>query len=265
MLTGAVLACAAVALAGEPGTAHADGRAFVNAGDSRVELLWRGQRARPTALVLRASRGGASLRVGAPEFAGLGVPPGQPLRLRDLDRNGVREAVADLTSGASGRRLSSHVVRFDPTTGRPSRTVQHWGAAGYSLRDLDRDGRPEFLSADDRFTFGARGVAVRMPLRIWSYRDGVFRDVTRAFPGRVRADMAGHWRSFAALERADAPTRAAIAAYLAGAHLLDRPAAGRARLLARFTGPADARFIAGLERRLDAAGYRADARARATR
>jgi hypothetical protein len=186
---------------------------------------------------------------------GWGVPAAGPIvAMRDLDHDGEPEAIADLTSGVRCC-LRSHIVHWLPDEGRHRRTVHDWGAAGYRTADLNRDRRPEFISADDRLRFGVPARALRMPIRIHAYRSGRMLDVTRAFPARVRADMGAHWRAIAMLERAGAPTRAAAAAYLADAHLIGVGDAARARLRARLTGPSDARFLDTLDRRLAALGY----------
>jgi hypothetical protein len=246
---------AALSLAGAQG-ALGDGRAWLSGGGKGVELAWTGMRAEPSALTMSVTHDGTVTRFRGLQRGGWGVPAaGRIVVLRDLDRDAEPEAIADLTTGGERRRLRSHIVHWLPDERRHRRIIHDWGRAGYRTADLNRDRRPEFISADDRLRFGVPARALRMPIRIHAYRSGRMIEVTRAFPARVRADMAGHWRAIAALGRAGAPTRAAAAAYLADAHLLGVAKTARARLRARFTGPSDVRFLDTLDRRLAALGY----------
>jgi hypothetical protein len=63
------------------------------------------------------------------------------------------------------------------------------------LKDLGRNGRPEFVSEDDRF-FAVFGTMSSMPLQIWSYRHRRFTDVTGRDPRLIRRDAAHLWRLY---------------------------------------------------------------------
>lgn len=255
-MRGAIAATTAVLSLTCAQSALADGRAWLSGGETGVELTWTGMRAAPTSVVMAVTRAEVVTRYRGLQRGGWRVPPGGAIViLRDLDRNGEPEALADLTTGGVRCCLRSHIVRWLPGERVHRRLVHDWGAAGYRMADLNRDRRPEFVSADDRLQFGVPAPALRMPIRIHAYRAGRMIDVTRSHPARVRADMAGHWRALAVLDRAGAPTRAAAAAYLADAHLLGVADPARERLRRRFTASADIRFLETLDRRLAALGY----------
>ena len=73
-----------------------------------------------------------------------------------------------------------------------------WGNsdAGPTLRDLDDDGQPEFISKDDRFAQLTGYAGHVSPIQVWSYRQGEFRDVTRSHPKVIAADAAKLWRFY---------------------------------------------------------------------
>jgi len=104
---------------------------------------------------------------------------------------------------------------------------------GYRLQDLDGDGRPELVSADDRFSYlyGSYAASIR-PVRVWVLRGRSLRDVTRSFPAVVREDRA---RNLRIARRQRGIARSAYAAWAADRYLLgERRAALRTlRRLAR--------------------------------
>jgi hypothetical protein len=92
------------------------------------------------------------------------------------------------------------------------------------MKDLDRNGRPEFVSKDDRF-FAVFGTMSSMPLQIWSYRHGSFNDATGRFPRLIRRDAAHIWRFYRRNTRA---ARLILPAWVA-----DECRLGRARVAYR--------------------------------
>ena len=71
--------------------------------------------------------------------------------------------------------------------------TQNWASAGFELKDLDKDGRPEIISQDVRFEdlFTAHVVSFPPPAVFrYLHQDGVatMADVTRSFPAVVRAN-----------------------------------------------------------------------------
>ncbi len=147
------------------------------------------------------------------------------LAVRDLDRDGEPEVVLDLFTGGAHCCAESLVYRYQPRRRRYVATLRGWGNAGYRLADLDRDRRPELVSADDRFSaaFTAYAASAR-PIRIWRFDHGRLLDVTRRFPRAVEADAATWWREYRRLRRQRVDVRGILAARAADLALLGRAA-----------------------------------------
>lgn len=122
---------------------------------------------------------------------GMGRVPS--VTVADLDRDGEPEVLLDLYTGGAHCCSLTQVFSWDAAAGfyRPAEHL--WGDPGYRLTDIDRDGRPELESADDRFAYRFQSYAFSgLPVQVWHYDHGRFLDATRAFPALVRAD-ARHW------------------------------------------------------------------------
>jgi hypothetical protein len=108
-------------------------------------------------------------------------------------------------------------------------TVHVWGddAASPRMRDLNHDGKPEFVSVDARFAYAFASYAGSwFPIRIWSYRQGSFRDVSRGFPRRVGRDAASIWRQYVHFRRKrDGTVRGLLPAWAADEYVLGHGAA----------------------------------------
>src|SRR5436190_4683039 len=89
--------------------------------------------------------------------ATLGRDAPQRIRARDLDGDGEPEVVVDLYTGGAHCCFYSRIYRY----AQPSYVaLRHdWGDLGYRLRDLDHDGVPELVSADDRFAYAFTAYA----------------------------------------------------------------------------------------------------------
>jgi hypothetical protein len=140
--------------------------------------------------------------------------------VRDLDGDGEPEVLLDLYWGGAHCCTWSRVYRF--AGGRYVPGVHLWGDVSYKLRDLDRDGIPEWISADDRFAYAFTDYAESGdPVQIWSYRAGRFVNVTRGFLPQVRSDASRWWRLYlAARGHRDRSVRGLLAAWAADEELL---------------------------------------------
>jgi virginiamycin B lyase len=119
--------------------------------------------------------------------------------IRDLDGDGEPEAMLELNWNGTHCCDWSRIYSYDGSRDGYVPLIHMWGnsSAAPRLRDLDADGRPEFVSQDDRFAYDFDGYAGSVrPIRIWSYDHGVFRDVTRRYPGEIRRDAAEIWRLY---------------------------------------------------------------------
>jgi hypothetical protein len=173
---------------------------------------------------------------------------GPSLGVRDLDGDGRPEVrVAFYTGGAHCCELAA--VFFGARGGYRSR-VENFRDAGYRLRDVGGDARPEFVSADARFAYAFSSFAASgFPPRILAFRRGRFVDVTRAFPGRIRRDAR---RQLAASRRHPAEPLGFLAAYVADQYLLGHPRRGWAQVRRRDVPPS---FPGALRRVLRRLGY----------
>lgn len=202
----------------------------------------------------------------------LDAAPGRPvgrgwtpveLRVRDLDGDGEPEVIADFYSGGAHCCTYSAIYRF--AGGHYVRRVVGWGNPGYRLTGLDRDPRPELVTADDRFNYAFTAFAFsRAPIRVLSYEHGLLRDVTRRFPGAIARDAAALLRDYRR-PQAKFDARGLLAAYVADEALLGHPERGwnaidralrRGALSPRGTGyPVGKKYVANLRAFLRKAGY----------
>jgi hypothetical protein len=195
------------------------------------------------------------------------LPPGRKaVAVVDLEGEGEPEVVVDSYTGGAHCCTISKIWRFD---GGAYSAIEHdWGNQVYRLRDFHPDGRLEFRSADDRFSYAFGSYAgSRWPVQILRYRNRRMRDVTRRFPRLVRRDMRGHRRLYVRSRRAGYDPRPALAAYVADLHRLGRHRQahrvvrgalrrGELRRRQRYDiGPFGAAFVRRLNRLLRTGGY----------
>jgi hypothetical protein len=119
------------------------------------------------------------------------------LTVRDLDGDGEPEVMLLLNSGGNHCCAWSRVYGYARARDTYVPVAHRWREDSVQprVKDLDRDGRPEFVSKDDRF-FAVFGTMSAMPLQIWTYRHASFNDVTGRFPRPIRRDAAQIWRIY---------------------------------------------------------------------
>ena len=222
-------------------------------------------------------------RAGAPAFDGSPIPAGSPctedgcvyaasgkrdapLQVVDLDADGEPEVLVDTYTGGAHCCALTEILRFDGTTYAPAETS--WGNIGYELKDLDGDGRPEFVTADDAFSYAFASFAGSFhPPLVLDYdvtAKGSFRDVTRRFPALARKNARDALHTLARARRGHFETLGPVAAYVADLYLLGRgrevrPYLARARKrgdLRNATGRAPRSFERKLLAFLHKQGYR---------
>src|SRR4051812_22051477 len=154
--------------------------------------------------------------------------------VRDLDGDGEPEVVYSSFWGGAHCCFIAQVYRFDPKRDRYRTVSRNFADLGYRLRDLEHDGRVEWLSVDKRFAYAFTSFAGSgFPAQIWHFRHGRFVDVTRRYRARVRRDARRHWRAYVRVRhRRDGEQRGQIAAWAADEYLLGRRAHAR-RVLRR--------------------------------
>jgi hypothetical protein len=195
---------------------------------------------------------------GETSFLG-GGPDRAPLSVRDLGGDGEPEVLFDLYSGGAHCCSSTRIYHLAGRSLRYEVLTHGWGNAGYRLEDLDGDGRLEFLSGDDRFSYAFTSYAAsRRPPQIWKFDGRGLQNVTRRYPKLLEEDRASCWSAFEELAPRD-PTgddiRGVLAAYVADSCLLGQCAIGWERLRAAYDKPDRAKFFGELSSFLQKNGY----------
>lgn len=194
----------------------------------------------------------------------VGFGPGQPpLVVRDLDGDGEPEVVYSANTG--GAHCCSVGQFFSLAAGgkRYSTVDRLFGDPGFGIEDLNHDGRPELVTADDafayRFTFYA---ASGLPLSVLRFDHGRFAEITRKFPGRLRKEAAEFWRTYRRIRKShDDSPRGQVSAWAADEYRLGNRTHAlavlhkevRSGFLAQPGG--GAKFIRTLDRFLRRRGY----------
>jgi hypothetical protein len=274
----ALLGAALAALAG-PASAPADnaGSASAAMGAVQATLTWDAAElgaANPHLVVTRAGvaafdgspvAGSDSCSEGFCTFAPSGKRTG-PLQVLDLNGDGEPEVLTDVYSGGAHCCALTEIMRW---TGAGYTTSEaQWGDVGYDVSDLDHDGRPELVAADDAFAGAFTSFAASFfPTLVLDYdaaAKGGFRDVTRHFPALVRKNLRSALHTLRTARRRHYETLGIVAAYAADLYLLGRgrevrPYLGRARRrgdLRSVDGPAPRTYERQLLAFLHKQGYR---------
>jgi hypothetical protein len=114
---------------------------------------------------------------------------------RDLDGDGEPEVFLSLYWGGAHCCYFTYLYRY--LASGYQRLYHLWGDPGYRLRDLNRDGKLEFVGADYRFAYEFTDFADSLfPLQVWRYGSGRFVNVTRRFPASIRGDAVRAWRLY---------------------------------------------------------------------
>ena len=193
------------------------------------------------------------------------------MRLRDLDADAEPEVLLSAYSGGAHCCVYALVYRFIQFGNTYQPSSQDFRDAGYVLRDLNKDKRPEFVSGDIRFIDAYTShAASATPIAIYQLDDGRFTNVTRKFRAAIRAHarrMLGFYRQALREPREDRDVRGVLAAYVADEYLLKRRKRGLAvlRRAARrgqlnappggHIGPSGRRYVRTLKRDLRRWGY----------
>lgn len=188
-----------------------------------------------------------------------------PLRVIALRDGAVPDVVIGLYSGGAHCCFIDQVYRLNPKTNQFVKIEHDFADSGAQILDLNGHNSYEFLSADARisnagFTDFADSPA---PLQIFSVQNNAFRDITRTYPARLKADAARWMKAF---HHHYGNGRGLIAAWAADEDRLGHPGlvksqlagalkAGHLRVPANFGGPSPAKFITQLQALLHRLGY----------
>ena len=122
---------------------------------------------------------------------------GSSVRVLPLESGGEPDVVLTLYTGGAHCCTLEQVFRFDATHGTYVKTEHDFGDPGDNIKDLDHNGRLEFVTADDAFAFAFTSFAASgLPLQILTFHAGHFTNVTRRYPKLLTADAALWLRLF---------------------------------------------------------------------
>lgn len=176
--------------------------------------------------------------------------------VQDLDGDREPEVLVDFYTGGAHCCTYSVIYQFVPSQNRYEPMQQAWGNVGYRLVDLDRDGRTEFQSADDRFAYAfASYAASGFPMQIWRYQKGDLVNVTRQFPKLVYQDATQWWNYVGEAKSQDSEVKGLLAAYLADKYLLNQQQDGWKRVQQVYQERDRLEFFKELRRFLKETGY----------
>jgi hypothetical protein len=186
-----------------------------------------------------------------------------PLIVRDIDDDSEPDVVYTAYTGGAHCCIVAEFYALSPDSTRYTRVSHFFGDPGFRIEDLDHNGQPEVVTADDRFAYRFTAYAFSgLPLLVLRYSHGVFTDLTTSFPGRLRAESARFWRNYKKLRgNKDDTARGQISAWAADQYRLGHRkhalavlrAQARRGFLAHPGGAA--KFITRLDRFLRKHGY----------
>jgi hypothetical protein len=122
---------------------------------------------------------------------------GNPVQLLDLAGNGQLDVVVQLYSQGAHCCFVDQVFSPSPAPGGYAMTEYNFENSGALMRDLNHDGRTEFVSANNAFAYEFTDFAESgMPIQIFSFSGLRFVDVTRSYPSLIRRDASQWWRAY---------------------------------------------------------------------
>ena len=216
------------------------------------EVQWRDLR-------LVVKRGDATVVDRALDVRGCAQPYCRPLEVlvRDLDADGEPEVLVNVFTGGAHCCFVSQLMTW--SGGSYRERFHDFLDAGFTVEDLDGDGRPELSSVDARFRYEFASFAgSAFPVQVWQVDGGTFEDVTAGFPQLIRKDAARWLRIYRGRRgKRGYEWQGALAAWAADMELLGkRRTVDREMKVALRRRWVDRAFLRSLDRFLVATGYR---------
>jgi hypothetical protein len=178
--------------------------------------------------------------------ADAGSKAAQSVTVRDLDGDDEPEVLVDLFSGGANCCWFTVSYRYDENQNKYiKKTLRPGVSFPYTLRDVDKNGIPEFVSVDYRFAYkyGSNADTPR-PLRIFNWTAGRLVDVTVGFPKLAARDAADMYKGYLRFRKVkDVNVRGLLAAYLADSYNAGNGRVAWRRLVAAYRrGDVDKKF-----------------------
>jgi hypothetical protein len=234
---------------------------IASAGNVRAALSWRGQSQQVKDMHLTISQAGKVVYdqpVTAADCMGRcgpGAPTGKSVRVLDLDGNGGLEVVVDLYSQGAHCCFIDQVFSPSAALGTWVVTQRDFQNSGAALKDLNRNGQTEFVSADNAFAYAFTDFAQSgLPIQIFRFSMLSFVNVTRRYPALIRKDAHLWWGAY--LSDHDSGRVGLIAAWTADEYNLGRRASADKTLAKQVSEHRiSARFVKQLNAFLKRNGY----------
>lgn len=209
-------------------------------------------------LTLSIERNGALLFKATKPFQGFwpgGFYKENSMRVLDFEGDGEPEVLLDLYSGGAHCCTSAYVYRYQAASNSYKPVIRSFGDVGFKLRNLDRTGPLEFLSADPAFSGAFTSFAEsRFPVQVLRFANGRFSDVTASFPALVTRDLKAQKSAYSRFRKRRFNARGALAAVAADQYRLGATAAGDATL-ARGRKLYGAGYVRDVRKLLKRGGY----------
>jgi hypothetical protein len=180
---------------------------------------------------------------------------GKSVQVLDLSGNGQLDVVLGLESQGAHCCFVDQVFSPSAALGGYVMTQRNFENSGAALRDLNHDGRTEFVSANNAFAYEFTDFAESgMPIQIFKFTGLKFVDVTRSYPSLIRKNAAVWWRAYRS--DPDSGRVGLIAAWAADEYNLGRGRSASATLAAQVSEHRiSARFVTRLRSFLKRTGY----------
>lgn len=179
------------------------------------------------------------------------------LQLRDLDGDGEPELTVDFSIEPPRCCSYSLIYRYAPLQNRYVPLQYSWDYQPPLVKDLDRDGIPEFDGFNSRFAFDfvSSYEDAAFPKQVLQYRQGEMFDVTRQYPETVRDNANRLWQEYLRRQRDNREVKGVLAAYVADKYALGEGEEGWQQVRQSYTRSDREQFLTQLRGGLRRLGY----------
>jgi hypothetical protein len=178
-------------------------------------------------------------------------------QLKDLDGDGDPELTLDFFVNPPRCCSYSLIYRYAALQNRYVPLQYSWDYKPPLVKDLDRDGIPEFdgFNSSFPFDFVSSYDDAAFPKQVLQYRQGEMFDVTRQYPEAVRENANRLWQDYLRRQAQNLEVKGVLAAYLADKYALGEGDEGWQQVRQSYTGSDREQFLTRLRGALRRLGY----------